>query len=343
MSNKFRTEVLKKGRELPVDARRRALAEFEKQGRTRAGTTDVDECVQLAERYETRQIESGLLVAEDRQGNSQRRAKTTALGDALRPYVDHIRIEIFADSLPPMPTRAAAATWINEHAAPPADDLSGRAHLERAQAELDAYNRIDATAYCSVKYERLTLPSLRGSDSAEWVFVAKGTPLARIRNAILVMELAAPGAFSQEALLEHLLTGKPLPRADTVRVRQRWIFPRGTRRSGEEQGDALSIPYPQIPRHRRIVIELDEDEVTERRFRRIYQAIRRAFRNAGMKGITAFDWRLQRAVEKLGGLPSTAYKCRGFWAKVRRHLGETELSEKAIRERYRRLRKRMAV
>ncbi len=141
--------------------------------------------------------------------------------------------------------------------------------------------------------------------------------------------------------MEHLLTGKRLPRADSVRIRRRkTLMGRAWPPSTSRQ--AAAPPVPQIPRRYRFVIELDEDEVSEPRFRRIYQAIRRSARKTGTKHITDPDWRLLRAVNELGGLPPRSQR-RGFWAKVRRLLEEKKLTEEAIRERYRRLQKRMAV
>ena len=107
-----------------------------------------------------------------------------------------------------------------------------------------------------------------------------------------------------------------------------------------DKSQAVIPPVPQIPRRYRFVIELDEDEVTEPRFRRIYQAIRRSLRKTGTKRITDFDWKLQQVVSELGGRPPTS-QSRGFWAKVRRQLEETQLTPGAIRERYRRLQQRM--
>ena len=103
---------------------------------------------------------------------------------------------------------------------------------------------------------------------------------------------------------------------------------------------AATPPVPQIPRRYRFVIELDEDEVSEPRFRRIYQAIRRSGGKTGRKRITGFDWRLLQAVDELGGLPPRSQR-QGFWARVRRPLEATKLTEEAIRERYRRLQERM--
>ena len=263
--------------------------------------------------------------SEGKQGET---GKTNVLQDALKPYVEHVRTQVFGDSRPPTPTRAAAAKWIAEQAAPQASasGQQGQGHVERAQAALDKYNRIDTSGYYAISFRSHTQHALfAGARLCELVLVARGTLLSRIRDAMFVMEEAVQAAFPREALLEHLLTGKPLPRVDSVTIRRRLTL---LGRAWPE-GDSTA-PRPQIARHYRFVIELDEDEVTEQRFRRIYQAIRLSVRKTGAKAITDFDWRLQRVVNELGGLPPRSQR-RGFWAKVKRKLG-TKLSEEAIRE-----------
>jgi len=329
----------------PERARDRAIALFAEWGRTRGDTKDVNECVQLVGSYAPTEARSdtsrtaSVRAPEDRQGNRDRQAKTRVLRDALKPYVEHVRTQILGNSRPPVRTRAAAAKWIAERAAPTAKGRPGKAHLKRAQAALDKCNEIDKTIYCGLTIEGLALPSLGVAGSVNWVPVARETLLSRIKDAVLVMEQATQAAFPQEALLEHLLTGKRLPRADSVRIRRRLTL-MGRAWPPPTSRQAATPPVPQIPRRYRFVIELDEDEVSEPRFRRIYQAIRRSVRKTGTKRITDFDWRLLWAVNELGGLPPRSQR-RGFWAKVRRLLGETELTEEAIRERYRRLQRRI--
>ena len=348
VSQQFKDQVLAAGRFQQTGALDRALTEAEHRGRTRADTVDVNNCVELAGRYASPEpgpdtVRSArVLVTEDRQGDRDRQAKTRALRSALRPYIEHVRTRVFGHKEPPFPTRAAASTWITANTALESRTQGGPPHLKRAQAALDKHNRLHPSGYAGLALQRLMLPSLRGSGSVKWVFVARGTPLGRIKEAVFVMEQATPGAFPKEALLAHLLTGEKLPRANTSTIRQRLILPRGTEPPEEWKGVVPATPYPQVAPHTRFVIELDEDDVTVMRFRRIYQAIRRLRGQKGMKRKTAFDWRLQQVVTDLGGLPPASRR-RGFWAKVRRKLKDTKLTEAAIRERYRRLQQRTDV
>jgi hypothetical protein len=295
----------------------------------------IAECLQLADRFEisskgktsenARVEESFVHIKRGQIMISDRRA------EAIRPWVQQTRQELFGSPSPPFPSYTDAVRWIEQRVEIPLRPglpVEQRQEIEalfsQKAHELAQHAQALGAVSVSIKMERTELHYAK--PGAPWAFALSpphGCALQQLGQ--ISQEMSKATGFSQPSLVAYILSDvRPLLPVARLQIQHP---PRQL-----PSGDFLVRPE--------VALTFHAGFVTSDQLKALNRRVRQAFGQAKAKGLSDEDWELLKLINERGGVPPRGTMA--WWEDRARELSVskgTTIKPDKLRMRYWRLKK----
>jgi hypothetical protein len=309
----FREEVFRRaGPDLSQSSLTAAVEHYEEIGQTLRG--HIADCIRLADRIEVAskgRMEDGAKTEESlvgiRRGQimiSNRRAQ------AIRPWVEQTRQELFGSPTPPFPSYADAVGWIEELAAEhhrPGLSVEEVPQIEalvfQKTQELHQLAQALGGAAVSVSMKRSELLYAKPGEAWAYALVTRpGSSLYQLGE--ISRQMFEATGFAQPALVAYILSDIPplLPIA-------RWQI----------QSPSRQLPTGEHLVRQEVTLTFCSGFVTSDQLKTFHRHIRQAFGQEKARDLSNEDCELLKLVDERGGIPPRG-KIMRFWEDIAREF-----------------------